>query len=133
MSIAKRLFQIARAHLASRGARDFDRGARDFENEGSDRGARDFGGSWDRGREGDSWDQESGRSVPEIDPELARYYANLELPLGADLQQVKEAWKRLVRRYHPDLHSTDPDNQRVATELVQGLNRAYEELRKRLK
>ncbi|MCL4704681.1 J domain-containing protein [bacterium] len=69
---------------------------------------------------------------PGYDPVLARYYANLELPYGADLVKVRQAWKNLLRKYHPDLHSHDPEKRRVATELAQGLNRAYEELEKRL-
>jgi hypothetical protein len=64
----------------------------------------------------------------DIDPVLARYYANLELPYGADLEQVSKAWKRLMSTYHPDLHSTDPEKRRIANELCQGLNRAYEGL-----
>ncbi len=66
------------------------------------------------------------------DSVLARYYANLELPYGADLVAVRRAWKRLLRRYHPDLHGADPERQQVATELVQGLNRAFEGLRRHL-
>ena len=66
------------------------------------------------------------------DPVLVRYYANLELPYGAGLDTVRQTWKRLVKKYHPDLHSADDQKQRTATELVQGLNRAYEELAKHL-
>ncbi len=66
---------------------------------------------------------------PTVDPELAGYYANLELPYGADLEAVRRARKRLMRKYHPDLHGADPQRQRVATELVKGLNLAYEGLR----
>ena len=65
-------------------------------------------------------------------PELAAYYANLELPYGSQLESVKHAWKRLLRRYHPDLHSSNPKKRRVANQLTQGLNRAYEELTRRL-
>lgn len=69
---------------------------------------------------------------PDRDPVLAGYYANLELPYGADLEAVRNAWKRLVRQYHPDLHSADAQKKQVANELVQGLNRAYEELSRHL-
>ncbi|MDA2924567.1 J domain-containing protein [Acidobacteria bacterium AH-259-L09] len=67
-----------------------------------------------------------------IDPELAEYYANLEVPYGSDLATVRKAWKRLLRKYHPDLHSGDPKKRKVASELTQQLNRAYEQLAKRL-
>ncbi len=66
------------------------------------------------------------------DPVLARYYANLEVPYGAGLDTVRGAWRRLVKVYHPDLHSADERKKRTATELVQGLNRAYEELTRHL-
>ncbi len=67
-----------------------------------------------------------------LDPVLARYYANLELPYGTGLDTVRLTWRRLVKRYHPDLYSADEQKKRTATELVQGLNRAYEELAKHL-
>ena len=68
-----------------------------------------------------------------FDTGLAGYYANLEVPYGSDLATVRQAWKRLSRKYHPDVHSGDPDKRRVANELTQGLNRAYENLVKYLK
>ena len=68
-----------------------------------------------------------------IDPELAGYYANLEVPYGADLETVRRARNRLMQKYHPDLHSGDPEKQRIATELVKGLNLAYEKLEARLR
>jgi len=63
----------------------------------------------------------------------AGYYANLEVPYGSDLGTVRRAWKRLVKKYHPDIYSRDPDKRRVANELTQGLNSAYENLVKYLK
>ena len=65
-------------------------------------------------------------------PTLARYYANLELPYGADIEAVREARRRLLKRYHPDLHSADPARKRTATTVTQGLNRAHDELLRRL-
>lgn len=85
---------------------------------------RDFTGS--------DWTAGSTSSHSDQDPELARYYANLEAPYGADLATVRQAWKKLLRKYHPDLHSRDPEKRQLATELTKGLNRAYEELEKRL-
>ncbi|MBQ02813.1 MAG: hypothetical protein CL477_19300 [Acidobacteria bacterium] len=73
-----------------------------------------------------------GRGAPSRDPELAEYYANLELSYGADIDAVREARRRLLKRYHPDLHSADPDKKRIATQLAQGLNRAHDELLDRL-
>ena len=44
------------------------------------------------------------------------------------LDTVRRAWRRLIKKYHPELYSTDEDKKRIAMDLVQGLNRAYEEL-----
>jgi DnaJ-domain-containing protein 1 len=80
--------------------------------------------------------QQASQSPPhadsDFDPDLAGYYENLEVPYGSDLETVRQAWKNLLRKYHPDLHSNDPEKRRIATELTQGLNRAYEELERRL-
>ncbi|TDI25201.1 MAG: hypothetical protein E2P06_05480 [Acidobacteria bacterium] len=72
------------------------------------------------------------RGVPAQDPELARYFANLELSYGADIDAVREARRRLLKRYHPDLHSADPEKKQTATQLAQGLNHAHDELVRRL-
>ena len=85
-----------------------------------------------RGRGPEARQQANAPRRDETDPELAGYYSNLEVPYGADLETVRASWRRLVRKYHPDLHGTDPEKQRVATELVKGLNQAFEQLRKRL-
>jgi DnaJ-domain-containing protein 1 len=65
-----------------------------------------------------------------IDPVLAEYYANLELPYGAELDMVRASWKRLLKKYHPDIHSTDPEKKRIATLLTQKLNEAYRAIEK---
>ncbi len=56
---------------------------------------------------------------------LRQYYANLETPYGADLDTVKKNYRRLMRKYHPDRHSGDPQREELATELSQELTRAY--------
>ena len=66
------------------------------------------------------------------DPKIAEYYANLEIPYGSDLAAVKDAWKKMMRQYHPDLHASDPKKRQTAELLTQRLNTAYEELTKYL-
>lgn len=63
---------------------------------------------------------------------LARLYAQLECPYGADLTSVRKHYRRLMRKYHPDLHAGDPERQRLATELAQRLTSAYNDLRSAL-
>lgn len=59
---------------------------------------------------------------------LLQYYANLELPPFAPLDDVKRAYRDLMRRYHPDRHAGDPERQKAAHELAQSLTRAYDAL-----
>ena len=70
--------------------------------------------------------------APAEDPVLAKYYANLELPYGANLEEVKAAWKRLMKQYHPDRHAQDPAKREVANALCAQLTHAYKELEKSL-
>jgi len=65
-------------------------------------------------------------------PEMAQYYARLELPYGADFTAVKLSYRRLMRKYHPDLHNVSPEKHRAATEVSQQLTQAYNELEKSL-
>jgi DnaJ-domain-containing protein 1 len=65
---------------------------------------------------------------PTREAELRQWYANLELPYGAGADEVRAAYRRLMRRYHPDLHHGDEAAERTATELSQALRRAYEGL-----
>lgn len=71
-------------------------------------------------------------TLSSIDPVLAEYYANLEIPYGSDLQTVRAAWKKLLKKYHPDVYSGIPEKEQMATEIVKRLNHAYRELEKRL-
>ncbi|MBM4321208.1 MAG: J domain-containing protein [Deltaproteobacteria bacterium] len=65
---------------------------------------------------------------PGDEARIAACYANLELPYGASLTQVKQAYRRLLSRYHPDRHATDAGRQEVANEVTLQLRRAYEAL-----
>ena len=72
------------------------------------------------------------RAFPEDEALLAQYYANLEIPPGSDLTTARRAWKRLMKRYHPDLHSGDPERVKVANELSAKLTEAYRALEEKL-
>ena len=59
---------------------------------------------------------------------LARFYANLEIPVGSDRETIKTAWKTQLKKYHPDLHGCDPEKKQIAEELTRKLNEAYRTL-----
>jgi len=60
--------------------------------------------------------------------QIAQYYANLELKPGATLDEVRQAYRGMMRRYHPDKHLGDPERHKAATELAQSLTKAYQAL-----
>jgi DnaJ-domain-containing protein 1 len=59
---------------------------------------------------------------------IAKYYKVLDLPYGADFEQVKAAYRKLMRKYHPDLHTQSPQKAKAATELSMQVTQAYNEL-----
>jgi DnaJ-domain-containing protein 1 len=64
------------------------------------------------------------------DEKIAGYYANLELPYGADLEAVKKAYRKLMKQYHPDKFSGDPEKQKTATELTKGAQQSLSRIGK---
>ena len=110
MDVIERLYRILRANLPS--------------DESTQAGAEEF---W-------AWNpvdppaSHTAAPEPEIDPRLAAYYANLEIPYGSDLAVVRQAWKRLLKKYHPDLHAGDAQKRQVANQLTAQLTQAYKEL-----
>ena len=65
-----------------------------------------------------------GRSRP-VPPYLGEHFRNLELEFGAPLEEVQAAYKRLIRRYHPDRFGASPGKQRTATEIIKRVNASY--------
>jgi DnaJ-domain-containing protein 1 len=55
----------------------------------------------------------------------AKYYANLEIPVGSNQTIIKNAWKKQLKKYHPDLHCSDPEKKMIAENLTRQLNEAY--------
>lgn len=76
---------------------------------------------------GESRARAASKAVPRSPQEqqVTQYYANLELSPGATLDQVRKAYRELMKRYHPDKHLGDPERHKAATELAQSLTRAY--------
>jgi DNA segregation ATPase FtsK/SpoIIIE-like protein len=67
---------------------------------------------------------------------LREDYANLKVPLGASFEEVRTAYKKLLRQYHPDRHASDPQKFKLATEITSKINQSFqriEEYEKNLK
>jgi DnaJ-domain-containing protein 1 len=67
------------------------------------------------------------------DDAIRRAYAALEVPAGSDFETVRKAYRRMMRKYHPDLHTGSPEKQRAANDLAQRLTEAYKLLEKQLR
>jgi DnaJ-domain-containing protein 1 len=59
------------------------------------------------------------------DAQLLEWYRVLDLQLGADMAQIKTAYRQLMRKYHPDMHAGNPQKQKAATELSMRVTTAY--------
>ncbi len=57
--------------------------------------------------------------------QLADWYRVLDLGAGADMSQIKTAYRQMMRKYHPDMHAGNPQKQKAATELSMRVTSAY--------
>ena len=53
------------------------------------------------------------------------YYEALEITPPATFEQIKAAYKKLVRKYHPDLFQNNPQKREYAEIVTQKINEAY--------
>jgi DnaJ-domain-containing protein 1 len=60
--------------------------------------------------------------------EIAQDYATLEIPLGSSREEVRQAYRRLIQHYHPDVHRDGLEKNELATEISIGLGQAYHRL-----
>ena len=67
------------------------------------------------------------------DDAIRKAYAALEIRAGSDFETVRLSYRRLMRKYHPDLHADTPEKQRTATDLTQRLTEAYKTLVRHLR
>jgi DnaJ-domain-containing protein 1 len=151
MSLGKRLIDLARSELNSL----LDKAARVDEDEGDARGyggdassmsdaelsaeierrrqAREEVEAATHGRRSPPPRSPPPRRTAAGDDAIRRSYAALEIQAGSDFETVRRSYRRLMRKYHPDLHADTPENQRAATDLTQRLTEAYKTLERHLR
>lgn len=57
---------------------------------------------------------------------IHEYYAVLGVRPGASALEIKSAYRKLVKQWHPDRFVHDPRSQRIAEEKLKEINEAYE-------
>lgn len=107
---------------------------RDFEDRGGFRSVFDDSQYDDDGFEtiGDRQQGPRHSRPPSGEPDqktIRDYYANLEVPFDSDLPTVRQAYRKLMRKYHPDNFADDPQQEKMATQLSQELSVAYEAIK----
>jgi DnaJ-domain-containing protein 1 len=65
---------------------------------------------------------------PPVNDKMARFYKILGLNSNASLKEVKQAYRALLKKWHPDLFYDNPEKQQKAQEVIQKMNELYEEL-----
>lgn len=81
-----------------------------------------------RGYTAGKWDWQRSEETSEI-VKLKQDYANLELKYGASFSEVRKTYKRLIKKYHPDRFISEPEKQRVATEITQKITASFHNIR----
>jgi DnaJ-domain-containing protein 1 len=64
-------------------------------------------------------------SIPE---DLRQDFAELGVPFGADADECKAAYKKLLKIHHPDRHAGHAENMRKATAKSARINAAYDRI-----
>jgi curved DNA-binding protein CbpA len=59
------------------------------------------------------------------DAQLADWFRTLDVSPGAELSEIKSAYRRMMRKYHPDMHAGNPQRQKAANEMSMRVTTAY--------
>ncbi|KJH70455.1 DnaJ domain-containing protein [Aliterella atlantica] len=72
--------------------------------------------------------QSQTKYTPPINEKNKPFYEILELKQSASQDEIKQAYKRLVKKWHPDLFFNHPKLQLQAAEKFKKINEAYKKL-----
>lgn len=79
-----------------------------------------------------SYNTNSGNSYySNVNSNKKNYYSSLGLEEGADVDDIKKAYKKMVKKYHPDFNSHLSENEKKENEnKIREINEAYEQLKR---
>jgi len=63
--------------------------------------------------------------IPTENKKEREYYAILELEYGAGFDKIKSAYRKLLKKYHPDMFQNKPEKLKSAQKLTKKINEAY--------
>ncbi|AFY84616.1 DnaJ domain-containing protein [Oscillatoria acuminata] len=66
--------------------------------------------------------------APPVSDKIARFYKILGLNSNASLKEVKQSYRTLLKKWHPDLFYEHPEQQKKAQEVIQKMNEIYKEI-----
>ena len=66
---------------------------------------------------------------PVVPERILKDYKILGLQYGASFTEVKAAYKKLLKEYHPDRHGNSPELQKTVTEKAARINDAFRRLK----
>ncbi len=61
-------------------------------------------------------------------PEIMRHFSVLEIEATDDHNQIRHAWKTMMKKYHPDLYNQNPEKREAAAKLSARLTQSYQEI-----
>lgn len=61
------------------------------------------------------------------------FYNALEVKKGDDFPTIKKSYRKMVKLYHPDLYTDNPDKQELAQKVTLQINEAYTYFEKKFK
>lgn len=64
----------------------------------------------------------------QIPAKIRRAFRTLELSYTDDVRKIKQKYRMMIRRYHPDRYAENQRKQHIATELTSHLSEAYRSL-----
>lgn len=107
-----------------------DTGDINFENDDFlENNNRDYAEAWDELNDflSDSTPQSS--SIPKTPEILRQDYINIGVPFGSDFTVTKNAYKKLLIKFHPDKNNSSIKSINAATEKTKDLNISFQKIK----
>lgn len=65
------------------------------------------------------------KDIPDDNKKEKEYYSILELEYGSGFEEIKKAYKKMLKKYHPDMYHNKPEKLKAAQKVTEKINEAY--------